>query len=125
MSQFDNVSVVKKANVYFDGKCVSHTVVQADGTKKTVGVILPFSRTQESEADTLGLRYMAQAGFEPGEAINLWQNMNKEGGAKPPEFLSTHPADTTRMAALNRQQTDVDPLYQQAKANGNLPHCKL
>ena len=43
MSQFDNVSVVKKANVYFDGKCVSHTVQFADGTKKTVGVILPSS----------------------------------------------------------------------------------
>ena len=45
MSQFDNVSVVKKANVYFDGKCVSHTVLMADGSKKTVGVILPSSLT--------------------------------------------------------------------------------
>ena len=45
MSQYDNVSVVKKANVYFDGKCVSHTVVLADGTKKTVGVILPSGLT--------------------------------------------------------------------------------
>ena len=45
MSQFDNVSVVKTANVYFDGKCVSHTVILADGTKKTVGVILPSSLT--------------------------------------------------------------------------------
>ena len=43
MSQFDNVSVIKKANVYFDGKCVSHTVLLADGSKKTVGVILPAS----------------------------------------------------------------------------------
>src|SRR5574343_329380 len=43
MSQFDNVSVVKKANVYFDGKCVSHTVILADGTRKSVGVILPSS----------------------------------------------------------------------------------
>ena len=45
MSQFDNVSVIKKANVYFDGKCVSHTVLMADGSKKTVGVILPSSLT--------------------------------------------------------------------------------
>ena len=45
MSQFDNVSVVKAGNVYFDGKCVSHTVILADGTKKTVGVILPSSLT--------------------------------------------------------------------------------
>jgi len=45
MSQYDNISVVKKANVYFDGKCVSHTVILADGTKKTVGVIMPSSLT--------------------------------------------------------------------------------
>ena len=45
MSQFDNVSVVKQANVYFDGRCVSHTVVLADGARKTVGVILPSSLT--------------------------------------------------------------------------------
>ena len=45
MSQFDNVSVIKKANVYFDGKCVSHTVLMADGSKKSVGVILPSSLT--------------------------------------------------------------------------------
>lgn len=45
MSQFDNVSVIKKANVYFDGKCISHTVVFADGTKKTIGVIFPSSLT--------------------------------------------------------------------------------
>lgn len=95
------------------------------GAGATVGVILPFSRTHESEADTLGLRYMAQAGFDPAEAITLWQNMNKEGGAKPPEFLSTHPADSTRMAALTRQQSDVAPLYAEAKAAGRKPNCKL
>ena len=103
----------------------SNLAMAAIGAGATVGVILPFSRTQESEADTLGLRYMAQAGFNPAEAITLWENMNKEGGAKPPEFLSTHPADSTRMAALNRQQSDVDPLYQQAKADGRHPNCKL
>ena len=50
MSQFDNVSVIKAANVYFDGKCVSHTVVLADGTRKTVGVILPSSLTFNTAA---------------------------------------------------------------------------
>ena len=95
------------------------------GAGAAVGVILPFSRTQESEADTLGLRYMAQAGFDPAEAITLWENMGKEGGDKPPEFLSTHPADNTRMAALNRQQSDVAPLYAEAKAAGRRPSCKM
>ncbi len=53
MSQYDKVSVVKKANVYFDGKCVSHTVVMADGTKKTVGVILPASLTFNTGASEI------------------------------------------------------------------------
>ena len=103
-----------------------NAAMAALGVGATVGVVLPFSRTQESEADTLGLRYMAQAGFDPAQAVNLWQNMAKEGGGdKPPEFLSTHPADGTRMAALNRQLTDVDPWYQQARADGRRPNCKL
>lgn len=99
--------------------------LSALGVGAAVGVILPFSRIQESEADTLGLRYMAQAGFNPAQAVNLWQNMAQAGGNKPPEFLSTHPADDTRMAALRRQQTDVDPLYRQALADGRKPSCKL
>lgn len=102
-----------------------NAALAALGVGTTVGVILPFSRTQESEADTLGLRYMAEAGFDPAESVNLWQNMGKEGGQKPPEFLSTHPADSTRMAALNRQLTDVDPLYRQARAAGRKPGCKM
>ena len=54
MSQFDNVSVVKQANVYFDGRCVSHTVVLADGARKTVGVILPSSLTFNTGAPEIG-----------------------------------------------------------------------
>ena len=71
MSQFDNVSVVKKANVYFDGKCVSHTVVLADGTRKTVGVILPASLTfntgapevMEGVGGSCRVRLAGQAGW--------------------------------------------------------------
>ncbi len=95
------------------------------GVGATVGVILPFNRTQESEADEIGLRYMAKAGFDPNESITLWQNMAAEGGGKaPPEFLSTHPSDETRMARLNKSIPNVMPTYQQARAAGRVPNCK-
>ncbi len=99
-------------------------VMGALGAGVTYGVLMPFSRTQESEADTIGLRYMAEAGFNPDESITLWENMAREGGGKPPEFLSTHPSDQTRMNALNRQLMAAEDLAQEAHAAGRHPHCK-
>ena len=76
MSQYDNVSVVKKANVYFDGKCVSHTVVLADGTKKTVGVILPSSLTFNTGAPVLKVRLDGRITptvfFVPSASTTVW-----------------------------------------------------
>ncbi|HET6431244.1 M48 family metallopeptidase [Dyella sp.] len=95
------------------------------GLGAEVGILLPFSRTQESEADTLGQRYMAQAGFDPRAAVALWQKMDAKGGAKPPVFLSTHPAPGNRAQTLERQAQQLMPLYQQAQANGHKPHCSL
>jgi predicted Zn-dependent protease len=86
--------------------------------------LLPHSRAQESEADVLGLDYMASAGFDPRQAPALWENMARaSGGDKPPEILSTHPSDQTRIAGLTRRLSVAMPLYEQARAAGKKPSC--
>ncbi len=65
-----------------------------------LGVALPFSRTQETEADQLGLYIAADAGYDPREAIPLWQRMGKAGKKAPAEFLSTHPSSSSRIAKI-------------------------
>ena len=74
--------------------------IAAYGIGTNVAVLLPYSRVQESEADQIGLILMAKAGYDPREAIPFWQRMNQEGGSRPPEFLSTHPAPQTRINDL-------------------------
>jgi predicted Zn-dependent protease len=99
-------------------------IMGALGAGVTYGVLMPFSRTQESEADTIGLRYMAQAGFNPDESVKLWENMAALSKDKPPEFLSTHPSDQTRMGALNRQLLAAEDIAQEANRAGLRPNCK-
>lgn len=96
---------------------------QALGIATQVFFLLPHSRTQESEADVLGMDYMAKAGFDPRASIALWENMSRAGGDKPPEMLSTHPSDQTRIAGLNRRLSVAMPLYQQAQQQGRKPAC--
>lgn len=70
------------------------------GAGATYGVILPFSRDHETEADRMGLLYMARAGYDPREAIDFWARMSQSGGQQPPEFASTHPSHGTRIREL-------------------------
>lgn len=72
----------------------------AVGIGTNVGVLLPHSRKNETEADKFGLRYAALAGYDPREAVAFWKRMSQLGGQKPPAFLSTHPADEQRIADL-------------------------
>lgn len=80
------------------------------------GTTLKFSRNHESEADYIGLRYAAKAGYDPRAAVDFWQKMAKQKeGAKLPAFLSTHPSDEQRIANLEKAIPAVLPLYETAK----------
>ncbi len=76
------------------------------------GALLPYSRTQESEADHLGLIFMAMAGYDPNEALNFWTRMSNLGGQKPPEFMSTHPSDQTRIDDIRKELPEALKYYQ-------------
>ncbi len=85
------------------------------------GIMLPYSRTHESEADEMGLYFMAKAGFKPQESVKLWQNMSAGNDSQPPEFASTHPSHDTRIAKLNQAMGQAENLYKQA---ANKPNCR-
>ena len=103
----------------------SKQVMSLLGLGAQVGIILPYSRAQETEADQLGLQYMAKAGFDPRQAVNLWQNMEKQAsGQAPPQFLSTHPASAARIQDLEKHMPQAMTLYEQAKAQGRNPQCQ-
>lgn len=84
----------------------------AYGVGTTVGVMLPFSRTHESEADHLGLIFMAMAGYDPNAAVDFWTRMSKSNtGGAPPEFLSTHPSDQTRINDIKKELPEALKYY--------------
>lgn len=93
------------------------------GVGAQVGVLLPYSRIQESEADVYGLELMAKAGFDPRSSVQLWQNMKKAGGGAPPELLSTHPAPDSRIKELQNQIPKVMPYYNEAISRDRKPAC--
>ena len=95
------------------------------GAGAQYGILLPFSRAQESEADLIGLDLMSDAGFDPNQSVELWKNMSAGGGKAPAEWMSTHPSDQTRMKALSDNIPKHLGQYQAARAAGRAPHCVL
>jgi metalloendopeptidase OMA1, mitochondrial len=101
---------------------LANQVLQAYGLGAGVGLLLPFSRSQETEADHIGLILMAKAGYDPRTAIDLWERMEKKGSAKgaPPEFLSTHPGYETRVQQLRSFMPEALSYYQSNNARVEL-----
>lgn len=116
-----NQAVQQAAAVAMSGNEYGAATMAALGLGAQFGVLLPYSRTHESEADTIGLKMMAKAGFDPQQAVALWQIMAGSGTKKPPEFMSTHPSDQTRISQLNQQMKQAKELY--AK-NLHRPECQ-
>jgi predicted Zn-dependent protease len=93
------------------------------GVGAQYGILMPYSRVQESEADIHGLDLMARAGFDPRASIQLWKNMSRAGGGQPPEFLSTHPSHSTRISDLAARLPTALALRNQAQQRGRRPSC--
>lgn len=118
--QLTNVALAAAAGSGY----VDPLTMQALGLGAQVGILLPYSRTHESEADVIGLDLMSRAGFDPRQSVQLWKNMEKAGGGAPPEFLSTHPASGTRIDNLLSKMSGALQTYNEARAKGNKPNCK-
>jgi predicted Zn-dependent protease len=115
------------AQVYLQGRTQAREtklILAALGLGAQIGVLLPFGRKQESEADTIGLNLMSQAGFDPGASVSLWSNMHEMSrGKEPPVFLSTHPSSKSRMEALRAQvpQFEKSPVRRVAEKSCQRP----
>ncbi|OIN23808.1 M48 family metallopeptidase [Vibrio barjaei] len=106
-------------NAALGGSQYRDVTMAALGVGVQYGVILPYGRTQESEADIVGLELMAESGFDPNQSVELWKNMAKaSGGSQPPELLSTHPSHDTRISDLRAKAATL-PNYDTIK-----PNCK-
>jgi predicted Zn-dependent protease len=104
----------------------TYTAYEALNAGAALGIMLPFNRGQESEADIIGLEYMARAGFDPRESVALWVNMSGDDeGSKAAEFMSTHPSSESRIEALISEWPTVLPLYNEAQAAGRNPNCTM
>jgi predicted Zn-dependent protease len=121
MAQQTVVSTAMQAASITLGGGGRSVILGALGLGVQYGIQLPFSRGNEAEADQIGLAYMAKAGYDPREAARFWTRFSKmKQGAQPPEFLSTHPADATRIANLNRFMPRAMAQYNAAKTKYGL-----
>ena len=92
-------------------------IMGALGAGAQYGVLMPFSRNHESEADHIGLLYMARAGYDPRESINFWRRMEESSQSQPPQFLSDHPSHGTRIQQLQNWMPQALEQYQKRATN--------
>lgn len=117
-------TVLQVVGAFFGGDTIGKVTMAALGLGAQVGIMLPYSRTQETEADIMGLKLMARAGFDPRAAVALWRNMAQASKKAPPEFLSTHPSDQSRINVLQSHLSEVMPTYKRARSHGLTPNCR-
>lgn len=122
-TQFATQSAIQLGGAIAGGGAGGQLAVAALGAGAQVGVLLPFSRGQESEADILGVNLMARSGFDPRESVRLWQNMQQQSGNRPSSFLSTHPSEGDRIQKLQEHMPEALQIYNQARAAGRRPNC--
>jgi predicted Zn-dependent protease len=122
VARHGNERMSQQLMVQFGGMALSEALSQkpqetqdlfmtAYGAGSQLGVMLPYSRDHELEADKLGLIFMAMAGYNPESAVPFWERMEASGGAKPPEFLSTHPSDATRINKIKAALPEAMKYY--------------
>ncbi len=105
------------------GQGAANTTSQLGGMAAQGIFLLPNNRTQESEADVVGQQLMASAGFNPQQAVNLWENMIAASNNRQPQWLSTHPDPRARISELRNRAGALMPSYQEARASGRTPNC--
>lgn len=117
--QIGTTMILEAASIGLHGNENRELIMAGLGMGATVGFLLPYSRTHESEADKIGIRYMARAGYDPREAPRFWARMNEMGGgSRPPEFLSTHPAPDKRSKELRKLVQQSMPDYEKSPKYG-------
>lgn len=110
------------AQVYIgSNSATDQMLLGALGLGAQVGVLLPFSRKHESEADELGIEYLAEAGFDPRQASRLWEIMGAKHKNAGPQFMSTHPSSTARAQTLKKKAESLMTVYQSSR--GKYPRC--
>lgn len=125
---------VSKALALQGGMALADALIDLEGSRRQllfaaiglgaqVGVVLPHSRKQESEADLIGLDLMTEAGFDPTAAVRLWQNMEKAAPASGPEFLSTHPLPRSRIASLQSRIKKFESSSSPSSQTNEAPNC--
>ena len=102
---------------------VSESTVKAIDTSAQIGLLLPFSRIQESEADQIGLQLMAETGFDPLESVVLWQKMAENNSRRAPEILSTHPSPRSRIETLQTLMSSAEQTWVDSRKSGKNPDC--